>query len=187
MGGGDKGLIELAGRPILEHVIERLRPQVDGMAINANGDPARFACYGLPVLADTVPGFPGPLAGVLAGLEWACSRGCRWVTTIATDTPFFPRDLVQRLSVAIREQSAEIACVASAGRAHPVIGLWPARLAPELKSALMGRGVRKVDEWTQSYRLVEVDFPVLGYDPFFNANRREDLDEARRILSELQT
>jgi molybdopterin-guanine dinucleotide biosynthesis protein A len=186
MGGGDKGMIELAGRSILERVIERLRPQVDELAINANGDPTRFAAYGVAVLPDTVPGFPGPLAGVLAGLEWANARGHPWLATLATDTPFFPRDLVHRFLGAIREQSADLACAASAGRAHPVVGLWPTRLASDLRNALVEKGVRKVDEWTKGYRLVEVDFPVRGYDPFFNTNRPEDLDEARQILVEFQ-
>jgi molybdopterin-guanine dinucleotide biosynthesis protein A len=183
MGGGDKGLIELEGSPILDRIIARLRPQVDALAINANGDPARFSPYGLPVVADSVPGFAGPLAGVLAGLDWAAAGGCRWIATIATDTPFFPRDLVARMLAAVAENSADLACAASEGRTHPVIGLWPVELRADLRKSLTEEGVRKVDRWTGTHKLVEVDFPVIGYDPFFNANRPEDLAEAARILA----
>jgi molybdopterin-guanine dinucleotide biosynthesis protein A len=183
MGGGDKCLRRLGDRTILEHVIERARPQVTMLVLNANGDPARFARFGLPVAADLVEGFAGPLAGVLTGMEWARHNrpDCSWIATIATDTPFFPRDLVARLGQAI--DGADLACAASNGRAHPVFGLWPVRLADDLRRAMVEDEIRKVDVWTARYRLVEVDFPAEPFDPFFNANRPEDLAEAERLLA----
>jgi molybdopterin-guanine dinucleotide biosynthesis protein A len=182
MGGGDKSLRRLGDRTILEHVIARARPQVATLVLNANGDPARFARFGLPVAADVIEGFAGPLAGVLTGMEWA--RGhrpdCAWIATIATDTPFFPADLVARMRQAV--QGADLACASSNGRAHPVFGLWPVRLADDLRRALTAEEIRKVDVWTARYMLVEVSFPAEPFDPFFNANRPEDLAEAERLL-----
>jgi molybdenum cofactor guanylyltransferase len=187
MGGGDKCLRRLGGRTILEHVIERARPQVAALLLNANGDPARFAAFGLPVVADVIAGFPGPLAGVLTGLEWARTHRpeCPWTATIATDTPFFPADMVGRMLSAIEREGADLACATSGGRAHPVFGLWPVRLADDLRSAMVDEGIRKVDLWTARYRLVEVSFPVDVVDPFFNTNRPEDLAEAERLLRTL--
>lgn len=185
MGGGDKGLISIGGRPILDHVIKRLRPQVTAMILNANGDPARFAAYGLPVVADPVSGFAGPLAGVLAGLDWARANcpGVAWCLTVATDTPFFPEDLAARLLQAVDREGADLACAASGGRHHPVFGLWPVALADDLRHALVEEGLRKVDQWTARHRLVVVEFPTESYDPFFNANRPEDIAAAERILA----
>ena len=162
MGGGDKCLRPLGGRPILAHVIERARAQVDTLVLNANGDPARFAAFGLPVVADTVPGFAGPLAGILTGLEWAAAHrpDAPWLLSIATDTPFFPRDLAARLLAAVAAEGAELACAASAGQAHPVFGLWPVALAAELRRALVEEGMRKIDAWTARYRLATVEFPA---------------------------
>ncbi len=180
MGGGDKGLIALAGRPILDHVIERLAPQVGRMIINANGDAQRFAPYGIPVLPDSVAGFAGPLAGVLAGMEWAADgrAGAQWVVTAATDTPFFPRDLVQHLLNAVQRTRSDMACAASAGRHHPVFGLWPVSLAADLRQAMKAEGIRKVDAWTARHRLAVAEFEARPYDPFFNVNRPEDVAEA---------
>jgi molybdenum cofactor guanylyltransferase len=185
MGGGDKSLRPLGGRPILAHVVERARPQVDAMVLNANGDPARFAGFGLPVAGDVVEGFAGPLAGVLTGLEWARAHrpDAAWVASVATDTPFFPRDLVARLLATVVGDGAELACAASGGQAHPVFGLWPTALAGELRRALVEEGVRKIDAWTARHRLALVEFPVGAVDPFFNANRPEDLAEAERLLA----
>jgi molybdopterin-guanine dinucleotide biosynthesis protein A len=134
MGGGDKCLRPLGGRTILDHVLERARPQVRALVLNANGDPARFAAFDLPVAADVIEGFAGPLAGVLTGMAWAGRHRpeCPWIATIATDTPFFPTDLVARLLAAIEADGADLACAASVGRAHPVFGLWPVRLAGDL-------------------------------------------------------
>jgi molybdenum cofactor guanylyltransferase len=185
MGGGDKCLRPLGDRTILAHVIERARPQVSGLLLNAHGDPARFSGFGLPVAADVVEGFAGPLAGVLTGMTWARANrpDLPWVATIATDTPFFPRDLVALLLAAVEREGADLACAASHGRAHPVFGLWPVRVAADLRRAMLEEQIRKVDVWTARYRLIEVAFPADPTDPFFNANRPEDLAEAERLLN----
>jgi molybdopterin-guanine dinucleotide biosynthesis protein A len=184
MGGGDKCLRPLGGRTILDHVLERARPQVRALVLNANGDPARFAAFDLPVAADVIEGFAGPLAGVLTGMVWAGRHRpeCPWIATIATDTPFFPTDLVARLLAAIEADGADLACAASVGRAHPVFGLWPVRLAGDLRTAMVDEQIRKVDVWTARHRLVEVPFAADPIDPFFNTNRPEDLAEAERLL-----
>ncbi|MGH6912356.1 MAG: molybdenum cofactor guanylyltransferase MobA, partial [Geminicoccales bacterium] len=184
MGGGDKCLRTLGDRTILDHVIGRARPQVEALLLNANGDPARFARFGLPLAADVVEGFAGPLAGVLTGMEWARAnrQGLPWIATIATDTPFFPHDLIARLLEAVSEKKAELACAASGGRTHPVFGLWPVHLADNLRRAMVEENIRKVDIWTARHRLVEVDFPTEPIDPFFNTNRPDDLAEAERLL-----
>jgi len=191
MGGGDKALRLLGGRSLLERVIERLRPQTAALVLNANGDPRRFAGFGLPVVADSIADFAGPLAGILAGLDWAAAHrpNCPVVASVATDAPFLPEDLVSRLLQGMDTAGAELACAASGGQAHPVIGLWPVRLRDELRRALVEEGVRKVDVWTARYRLATVPFadevPGLGpgIDPFFNANRPEDLDRAAALLA----
>ena len=184
MGGGDKGLKLLAGRPILAHIIERAAPQVAALALNANGDAARFAAFGLPVVADSVPDFAGPLAGVLAGLDWAAAHvpGATHVASFAGDAPFLPRDLVARLAAALAQGHA-LACAASAGRAHPVFGLWPLALRQMLRRAVAEEGVRKVDAWTARYDLVTVEFATAPIDPFFNANQPADLAEAERLMT----
>ena len=184
MGGGDKALRTLGGRTILDHVIARAAPQVDLLALNANGDPARFAATGLAVVPDTVEGFPGPLGGVLAGLEWARERDpdCAYVASFACDAPFLPEDLVSRLWRAIEEEGAEIASARSDGREHPVFGLWPVSLAGALRAAVVEEGVRKVDVWTARYRLAHAGFSAAPVDPFFNVNRPEDIAEAEAVL-----
>ncbi len=186
MGGGDKGLIGLQGRPILDHVIARLKPQVASMVINANGDPARFASYGLPVIADSIEGFAGPLAGVLAALSWARAEapGTSHVVTAATDTPFVPRDLVARLQAAASTEGAEMATVSSNRRTHPVFGLWPVNLADDLERAMRDEALRKVDMFTDRYQLAVAEFDSDPYDPFFNANTPDDVIEAERIARE---
>jgi molybdopterin-guanine dinucleotide biosynthesis protein A len=185
MGGGDKSLRLLGGKTILARVVERARPQVAALVLNANGDPARFAAYGLPVAADVVEGYAGPLAGVLTGMEWARANApaAHWLASFATDAPFLPTDLVARLGAAAADEGADMACAASAGQSHPVFGLWPVALAEDLKRAMVEEGVRKVDVWTARYRLVTVDFPATPIDPFFNTNRPEDLAEAERLLA----
>jgi len=184
MGGGDKNLRLLGGKPMLAHVIERAKPQVDTLVLNANGDPQRFASFGLPIIADSVTGFVGPLAGVLAGLDWAAANlpDAELVASFATDAPFFPRDLVRRLAVALAEGGFDLACAQSNGQAHPVFGLWPVSLREALREALAG-GLRKVDRWTVRYKLVEVEFLAEPVDPFFNANSPEDLAEAERLVA----
>ena len=187
MGGGDKCLRPLAGRPILAHIVERARGQVTALALNANGDPARFDGFGLPVVADSVPGFAGPLAGVLAGLDWAAASlpQATHVASFAGDAPFFPLDLVARLASAIADDAHDLACAASAGRAHPVFGLWPIALREALRRAMTREDIRKVDVWTARYRLAVVEFPATPLDPFFNANRPEDLADAERLAARL--
>ena len=180
MGGGDKALRVLGGTTLLDRVVERLRPQVDALVLNANGDPARFVRFALPVAADSVPGFAGPLAGVLAGLDWAALHrpDCRYVVSVATDAPFLPVDLVARLAEGLDEAHADLACAASGGRSHPVFGLWPVRLREDLRRAVVDLGIRKVDQWTARHRMTTVPFPDQPVDPFFNANRPEDLETA---------
>ncbi|MCY4396285.1 MAG: molybdenum cofactor guanylyltransferase MobA [Rhodospirillaceae bacterium] len=185
MGGGDKCLRPLAGRPLLAHVVERVAPQVDRLVLNANGDPARFAGFGLPVAADLLPGALGPLAGVLTGMAWAAGSApdARWILTVATDAPFLPADLAARLHAAVRRDDADMACAASGGRHHPVIGLWPVGRRSALEAALRDEGVSKVDRWTARYRLAVAEFDAGPPDPFFNANRPEDLETAEKLLA----
>lgn len=183
MGGGDKGMIRLSGKPLLDHVIERLKPQTQALIINANGEPSRFSEYGLPVVKDSIEGAAGPLAGVLAGLDWAAKHGFSHIVSAATDTPFFPRDLVAKFVAVKKQQGADLAVAASRGRQHPVFGLWPCGLREDLRHAVAEEGVRKVDRWTARHRLAVADFGARDYDPFFNANRPEDLSEAETILS----
>ena len=188
MGGGDKGLLELGGRTLIGRVIDRLGPQVAGLAINANGDPARFAEYGLPVIADSVGRHPGPLAGVLAGLDWAAAKGADAIVTAAADTPFLPVDLVARLSADAAHEAYPIALAATprAGGGlsrHPTFGIWPVALREDLRAAL-GKGVRKVVAWTDHHGAVTTLFEADPYDPFFNVNTPADMEEAERLLAE---
>jgi molybdenum cofactor guanylyltransferase len=185
MGGGDKGLLPLGGRTILDRVVERLAPQVEGLALNANGDPSRFAALGLPVIADAADDRPGPLAGVLAGLDWAAGEGATHVVTVAADTPFFPGDLVPQLLLAAEAQGKPIALAATPGPAgglvrHPTFGLWPVALREDLRAAL-DAGVRKVVAWTDSHGTALAAFPVDRGDPFFNVNTPEDLRRAEEL------
>jgi molybdopterin-guanine dinucleotide biosynthesis protein A len=182
MGGGDKGLVTLGGKPILSRVIERLKPQTEALIINANGELERLAAFELPVVPDSIEGRPGPLAGVLAGLDWAAAQGFSHIVTAATDTPFFPRDLVAHFKAVVERERGELAVAQSGTRAHPVFGLWPIVLRDDLRAALM-KGVRKVDEWTGQHRLVVAQFDSYPYDPFFNVNRPEDMSEAEAILN----
>jgi len=184
MGGGDKCLRLLGGETILARIVASVRPQVRQLILNANGDPTRFGPFGLPIVADSVGGFAGPLAGVLAGLDWAAAHApaCPWVASVPTDAPFLPADLVARLHAAV-EAGAELACAASGGQAHPVVGLWPVRLRDDLRLALTVEQIHKVDIWTARYRLATVEFAIAAVDPFFNTNRPEDLAEAERMLA----
>ncbi|OYW69016.1 MAG: molybdenum cofactor guanylyltransferase MobA [Bosea sp. 12-68-7] len=187
MGGGDKPLRTIGGRSILAHVIERLAPQCDRLLVNANGDPARFAAYGLPVIADSVPDFAGPLAGILAGLDWMAENRpeLQWLVSVAADTPFIPSDLVARLHEAREAQNVPLACAASGGWTHPVIGLWPVSLRDDLRHALTVEDERKIDRWTARHGCASAQWPVDPVDPFFNANKPEDLDEAERLFATL--
>jgi molybdenum cofactor guanylyltransferase len=185
MGGGDKCLKLLAGRPILAHVLERLDGQADPILLNANGDPARFATWNLPIAADVVVGFGGPLVGVLTALEWAATHAPEItdVVSVPADGPFLPRDMVRRLVDARAEADAVLAQAASNGRSNPVVGLWPVALAAELRHAVVEERIAKVDAWTARYKIVTVDFETSQLDPFFNANTPEDLAEAERLLA----
>ncbi|MCX7324335.1 MAG: molybdenum cofactor guanylyltransferase MobA [Hyphomicrobiales bacterium] len=185
MGGGDKPLKTLAGRTILDHVIDRLAPQCAGLVINANGDPDRFARWRLPVAADSVDGFAGPLAGILAGLDWAAVHQpeITHVVSVAADTPFIPRDLVKRFVTEITASGAELAVAASGGWSHPVIGLWPVTIREVLRRALVVENDRKIDRFTSRYQLATVTWSVGPIDPFFNANEPADLAEAEALIA----
>ncbi|WP_299723911.1 molybdenum cofactor guanylyltransferase MobA [uncultured Tateyamaria sp.] len=184
MGGGDKGLLTLGGDTLLGHVIARLDPQVAGLALNANGDAARFAGLGLPVIADSVHGFAGPLAGVLAGLDWAAEQGAESIVTAAADTPFFPCDLVPRLQLAAEGMNHPLALAATPdpgrGQArHPTFGLWPVALRNDLRAALES-GVRKVVQWSDRHGAQLASFPDEA--AFFNVNTPDDLTRAEAML-----
>ena len=184
MGGGDKGRLLLGGRSLLDHVIARLDPQVAGLALNANGDPARFDDLGMPVIADSIDGFAGPLAGVLAGLDWAAGQGAESIVTAAADTPFFPCDLVPRLQLAAEGMAHPLALAATPdpkrGLArHPTFGLWPVALRDDLRTALQS-GVRKVVLWTDGHGGRMAEFPDEA--AFFNVNTPDDLERAEAML-----
>jgi molybdenum cofactor guanylyltransferase len=185
MGGGDKPMRRIGGRTILERVIARLKPQCGELILNANGDPARFAEFGLPVIADNVENFPGPLAGILAALDWTAANRpeVSFILSAAADCPFLPRDLVERLTQARAEQDAQLAVASSGGQSHPVIGLWSVALRGELRHALVAEDVRKIDRWTARYRLATVNWPTTPLDPFFNANTMDDIAEADRLAA----
>ena len=189
MGGGDKGLRLVAGEPMLAHVLATLRQQASPIAINANGDPARFAPFGLPVIADATTDYAGPLAGVLAGLRWAAKEApdARFIVTAACDTPFFPENLVAEFLAAAGDNYPSIVLAQSAGQIHPVFGLWPVALADDLEYALSS-GVRKVLQWTDKHKRLSVSFPPVRLgerevDPFFNANTPDELAEVQEFLS----
>ena len=183
MGGGDKPMRQIGGSSILERVIARLTPQCGELILNANGDPARFAPFGLPVVPDTVADFPGPLAGILAALDWAAAHrpGVSIVLSAAADCPFLPRDLVTRLHEALLNEDAQLAVAASDGQSHPVIGLWSVSLRDELRHALVQEDIRRIDRWTARYQLATVTWPTQPLDPFFNANTMDDIAAAERL------
>ena len=185
IGGGDKPLVEVGGRPMLARVIARFAPQCDGLILSANGDPARFSPFGLPVVADDVEGFAGPLAGLLAALDWAAASRPRvaWVASAAGDCPFAPRDLVARLRAAALAEGAALAVCASGGRTHPTMGVWSVALREDLRRALVVEGCRGVDRWSARHRRAVVAWPTVPFDPFFNVNTRGDLAEAERLAA----
>lgn len=188
MGGGDKALLDLGGKPVLEHVVDRLRPQVTDLVLNANGDPVRFGKFDLPVVADSIGGFAGPLAGVLAGMDWAHAQGARYIVTVAADTPFFPADLVIALQMARegKDSALVMAMTPDPERGvarHPTFGLWSVDLRENLRAALRD-GVRKVVQWTKPLGCAEMVFTLEGPDPFFNINTPEDMILAQKMLQE---
>ena len=185
MGGGDKPLREIGGRTILERAIERLRPQCAALILNANGDPGRFASTGLPVVPDDVPGFAGPLAGILAALDWSARNRPEigWIVSAAADSPFLPRDFVSRLHAARAAVGVPLACAESGGQAHPVNGLWPVALRENLRHALVVEDMRKIDRWTARHGVARASWPAEPIDPFFNANTPEDIAAAERLIA----
>ncbi len=188
MGGGDKALLDLGGKPILAHVIERITKQASAVILNANGPCDRFSAYGLPVIADSIEGFAGPLAGVLAGLDWAVQNGASQIVTVAADTPFFPADLVEQLVTTAEAEGTDLALAATSDPTtgisrHPVFGLWPVRLREDLRRAL-NDGTRRVLQWADGRGAANALFPMGAVDPFFNVNTPEDLALANRLLAE---
>jgi molybdopterin-guanine dinucleotide biosynthesis protein A len=186
MGGGDKARIRIGGKTILERVLARLAPQCGSMILNANGDPARFGDTGLPVVPDTVPGFAGPLAGILAGLDWAAANAPQVtdVVSVPGDCPFLPSDLVSRLTVARQEASLPLACARSGEWRHPVVGIWPVGLRHNLRTALVEDDLRKIEAWTARHGVAIADWPAAPFDPFFNVNTPADAAEAERIAAQ---
>jgi molybdopterin-guanine dinucleotide biosynthesis protein A len=184
MGGGDKGLKAIGGRTILARVIERVGPQVERLAINANGDPERFIDFDLPVIADDLPDRPGPLAGVLAAMDYAAEfTPCQRVLSVAADCPFLPKDLTPRLLALAKLNDARVSVAHSGGFAQPTIALWDVSLRRDLRRALTDEGLRKIDLFTARYPMTHVDWPITPYDPFFNANAPGDLTLAEDIAA----
>jgi molybdenum cofactor guanylyltransferase len=185
MGGGDKALIEIGGISILDRVLGCLSGQCTGIVINANGDPARFADTGCPVIPDNVPGHPGPLAGILAGLDWLAAQdnGVEWIVSVPGDCPFLPDDLVARLHLARRKMGAGVplACARSGEWRHPVVGLWPLALRADLRKALVEESLRKIEMWTARHGIAIAEWPDRPVDPFFNVNTPEDAERAAGI------
>jgi molybdopterin-guanine dinucleotide biosynthesis protein A len=189
MGGGDKALIPIAGATILERVVARLRPACSGIVLNANGDPSRFARFGLPVVPDSVPDFAGPLAGILAGLDFAAdyAPAIDWIVSSPGDCPFLPYDLVERLHQARQNAGVPLACARSGDWRHPVVALWPLGLRHDLRRALVEEDLHKIEAWTARYGVGIADWATEPVDPFFNVNTPEDAKEAERLaLDEAQ-
>ena len=186
MGGGDKARIRIGSKTILERVLERFTPQCSGVILNANGDPARFSDTGLPVVADSVPDFAGPLAGILAGLDWAAAHrpDIADVASVPGDCPFLPRDLVIRLCAARQAAGLSLACARSGDWRHPVVALWPVSLRDDLRKALVEEDLRKIEIWTARHGVAIADWPPTPIDPFFNVNTPEDAAEAERIAAQ---
>jgi molybdopterin-guanine dinucleotide biosynthesis protein A len=186
MGGGDKARIRIGGKTILERVLARLTPQCSGLILNANGDPARFADTGLQVVADSVPDFAGPLAGILAGLDWAAANVPDIVDVVSVpgDCPFLPHDLVARLAEARQAAGTPLACARSGDWRHPVVGLWRVALREDLRKALLEEGLHKIEIWTARHGVALADWPATPVDPFFNVNTPDDAAEAERIAAQ---
>ena len=184
MGGGDKSLLTLRGKTILQRTIDRITPQVSDLVLNANGSPSRFKKFGLPVVADLIHGNLGPLVGILSGMEW-CKRHLpesKWLVTLPTDAPFLPVNMVSDMFEQLRVDGSDIACAASNSRTHPPFAIWRNSLSVDLRRAITEEGIRKIDSWTERYVVSHVDFTAKGFDPFFNINHPKDLKEARNIL-----
>jgi len=185
MGGGDKARIEIGGVSIIDRVLATLSAQCAGIIINANGDPKRFADTGLTVVPDTVPDFAGPLAGILAGLDWLAKQknGVEWILSVPGDCPFLPNDLVARLHAARVAAGVPLACAHSGEWRHPVVGLWPLTLREDLRHALVADGLRKIEIWTARHGVAIADWPAEPVDPFFNVNTPEDAAQAQAMVA----
>ena len=185
MGGGDKARIAIGGVTILERVLACLAPQCTGLLINANGDPARFADTKLPVVADSVADFAGPLAGILAGLDWAASHlpECEWLASVPGDCPFLPNDLIARLHAARAAAGEPLACARSGEWRHPVVGLWPLALRDDLRHAIVAEGLRKIEIWTTRHGVAIADWSAEPVDPFYNVNTPEDAAKAQALAA----
>lgn len=185
MGGGDKALIRIGNETILQRALARLAPQVSGFVLNANGDPARFASFGLAVVADSVPDFAGPLAGILAGLDWVAANrpNIEWVVSVPGDCPFLPRDLVARLHAARIAEGKPLACAHSGDWRHPVVALWQVALREDLRRAITVDDLRKIEVWTARHGVALADWPVEPIDPFFNVNTPEDVEKATELAA----
>jgi molybdopterin-guanine dinucleotide biosynthesis protein A len=185
MGGGDKALLNIGHEAILDRVLARLTPHCTDVILNANGDPKRFARFALTVVPDDIPDFAGPLAGILAGLDWAAANtSVEWVASVPGDCPFVPRDLVPRLYAARVAARTPLACAKSGEWRHPVAGLWPLSLRADLRRALTDEGLHKIEVWTGRHGVGLAEYPDRPVDPFFNVNRPEDLAEAERIAAQ---
>jgi molybdopterin-guanine dinucleotide biosynthesis protein A len=186
MGGGDKARIRIGGMTILQRVLACIAPQCTGVVINANGDPARFADTGLAVVADSVPDFAGPLAGILAGLDWAAANVPRieWLLSVPGDCPFLPKNLVARLHEARGTAGTPLACARSGEWRHPVVALWPVALRDELRRALVDEGLRKIEIWTARHGIGIADWPAEPIDPFLNVNTPEDAAHAEAVAAQ---
>lgn len=185
MGGGDKARIKIGGASILQRVLACLMPQCSRVIVNANGDAARFADTGLPVVADSVPDFAGPLAGILAGLDWAAANApaIEWLVSVPGDCPFLPKDLVTRLHEVRAASNVPLACASSGEWRHPVVGLWPVSLREDLRHALIGENLHKIELWTARHGIAVAEWPTIPFDPFFNVNTPEDAARAEAIAT----
>jgi len=189
MGGGDKARIRVGGATILARVLACLKPQCERIIINANGDPARFADTGLPVVADSVPDFAGPLAGILAGLDWVAAHApqLEWLLSVPGDCPFLPKNLLARLHDARLAEGTPLACARSGEWRHPVVGLWPVKMREDLRHALTQEGLHKIEIWTARHGIAIADWPAEPVDPFFNVNTPDDAARAEALAARYDT
>jgi molybdenum cofactor guanylyltransferase len=189
MGGGDKARTRIGGATILQRVLGCIGPQCSAVILNANGDPARFADVGLPVVADSVPDFAGPLAGILAGLDWAAANvpDTEWIASVPGDCPFLPKNLVARLHATRAAAGLPLACARSGEWRHPVVALWPVKLRDDLRHALVDEDLHKIEIWTARHGIAIADWPNEPIDPFFNVNTPEDAAKAEALAAQYPT
>ncbi len=188
MGGGAKCLLDVAGKPILAHIVERFGPQVDQLVLNTNEAPSLFQGFDVAIVADKFPDQPGPLAGLLSCLDYAAHNApaAEWVATVPSDCPFVPRDLIARLLEHAPDDTTNNAVVAASGEhLHPLAGLWRPALLGRLKRAFEDHGLRGMKQWVEDVEGRHVSFAITPFDPFFNVNRPEDLARAGAIARQL--